>query len=118
MPAQTLNLTENLVIEANSFWSMDVLHPGNVTGSRLRGEIRKSHGGDVVATFRFESPVHEPILNQTRFRVYLRSSETEKIPVPASGQSWIYDLLMLLPSGDYRRILKGTVSVDPGVTDV
>ncbi|NJO78084.1 MAG: hypothetical protein HC827_05840 [Cyanobacteria bacterium RM1_2_2] len=107
-----------MVIEANSFWSIDVLHPGNVIGSRLRGEIRKSHGGDVVATFRFDTPIYEETADQTRFRVYLRSAETEKIPVPPTGQSWIYDLLMLLPTGDYKRILKGTVFVDPGVTDV
>lgn len=118
MVAAIVNLTGENIIEANSYWSMVVYHPGNVSPARIKGQIRTAYGGDVLATFRMEQPIFEEEQNRTKFTVYLRSLETEKIPVPPQNQFWIYDLLILLPSGDYRRLVKGTVAVDPGVTDV
>lgn len=118
MPATTLNLTGENIIEANSYWSIDVLYPGNVTPARLRGQIRKAFGGELLADFRFAPPTYDEVADKTRFPVFLRSADTEKIPVPSSGSTWVYDLLIQLPTGDFKRILQGTVAVSPGATDV
>lgn len=118
MVAAVLNLTGENIIEANSYWSMNVYHPGNVSSARIKGQIRTAYGGEVLATFRMEQPIYEEEQNRTKFTVFLRSSETEKIPVPPEGEFWVYDLLLLPTNGDYRRLVKGTVAIDPGVTDV
>lgn len=118
MPAAVLDLVGDNIIEANSFWSIDVLYPGNMTSSRGRGQIRKTYGGELIGTFRVENPVYDSNTNQTRFRFSLRSTETEKLPIPGEEEFWVYDIMIGLPSGDFRRVLKGKVSIDPGVTDV
>ncbi|MBW4465230.1 MAG: hypothetical protein KME07_07290 [Pegethrix bostrychoides GSE-TBD4-15B] len=118
MPAAVLDLVDSRQIEANSYWSMEVFYPGNMLRSRLKGQIRKELGGDLIGNFKFDNPVYDEITDQTRFHVFFRSSETEKFPIPEPDEFWVYDLLILLPNGDYQRILKGKVAVDPGVTDV
>lgn len=118
MPAAVLDLVNENIIEANSFWSIDVLYPGNMQGSRAKGQIRKKHGGELIVNLRAENPVYDSNANQTRFRMFLRSSETEKLPIPPEDEFWVYDIVIGLPSGDFRRVLQGKVSVDPGVTDV
>lgn len=118
MPAAVLDLIDGRQIEANSYWSMEVFYPGNMSRSRLKGQIRKSLGGDLIGNFKFENPVYDEPSDRTRFHVFFRSNETEKFPIPETEEFWVYDLLILLPNGDYQRILKGRVDVDPGVTDV
>ena len=118
MAAAVLDLVDSRQIEANSYWSMTVYHPGNMERSRLKGQIRKALGGDLIGTFRSDTPIFLAETNQTSFTVFLNSTETEKFLIPETGKFWIYDLLILLPNGSYQRILKGKVSVDPGVTDV
>lgn len=118
MPAAVLDLTGENVIEANSFWSLDVIYPGDMRSSRVRGQMRKNYGGDLITNFRVENPVYDAAENQTKFRVFLRSSETEKLPIPEVNQFWVYDIVIGLPSGDFRRVLKGKVFIDAGVTDV
>lgn len=118
MPAAVLDLVDSRQIEANSYWSISVYHPGNMDRSRVKGQIRKELGGDLIGTFRSENPIYLPETDQTCFVVFLTSTETEKFLIPEVGNFWVYDLLILLPNGSYQRILKGKVAIDPGVTDV
>jgi hypothetical protein len=118
MPAATLDLIGDRVIEANGRYQLDIFLTGNFSASRVRGEIRRAPGGDLLASFRPSTPSYNSETNQTRIRLSLRGIETEKIPIPGPDQFWVYDVLLQQQDSDFTRLLKGRVAVDPGVTNV
>lgn len=118
MPAAVLDLDGDLIIEQGSYWSMTLLYPGNVTGSYLRGDIRKNFGGELLARFQFGTGVHSAETNQTSFLCYLNSGTTKKLPIPVGeAPYWRYDILFQPPSKEQTRLIQGKVFISPGVTE-
>jgi|GEM_PF-3779093 hypothetical protein len=118
MVAAILDLNDDRIIEQGSRWEMGLRYPGDVTGASIRAEIRKHHQGELIATIRSLPAQFDEETNQTAFLLFLNAGLTEKIPVPPAGEFWLYDLLIYLPGQEPRRLLKGRVFVDAGITNV
>lgn len=119
MPAATLDLVGEQIIEQGSFWKLTLRYPGNVEGGRIRGQIRKDFAGELLASFQFAGGVYNAEQDKTAYELFLRAQSTESIPVPPVGQFWLYDVLFIAPGQtDPIRILQGKVAVSPGITDV
>lgn len=118
MPAATVDLDGDRIIEQGSYWSLEILYPGNVMGAYLRGQIRKGYGGEAIAELQLLQPDYDEDADKTRFTLFLRAGTTAKMPLPLNGEFWRYDVLLYLPNEDPRRLLQGKVFVSPGITNV
>jgi hypothetical protein len=116
--AAQIDLNGEHIIEQNSAWSLQILYPGNVLNARLKGQIRKGYGGELIADFRQRQPIFREADNKTLLELFFSAQETEKIPIPPNNTSWIYDVLIYLPGREPFRLIQGRVFVSPGVTDV
>lgn len=117
MPAATFNLTGDNVIEQGSGWEILIKHPGNMTQSSMKAQIRPHFDGNVLAEFRFDAPTFNVQLGQTTFRMWLAASQTQKLNPTKPNEPYRYDVLMYGSLNGPIRILQGTVEVSPGVTE-
>lgn len=117
MTAAIFHLTGDRAVEQNAQYRIVFTYPGNVTGANIRGQIRKDYGGDLVGEFRQTQPTYDSETDKTTFTVGMDSRQTDKIPVPPTGQFWVYDLRIRPSGGDNIRLLRGNVEVLPNVTE-
>ncbi|MBE9179108.1 hypothetical protein IQ268_11100 [Oculatella sp. LEGE 06141] len=116
MPAATFHLRNESLVEQGSFWSVKLRYPGNVVGARLKGQIKKRIGGDLVGEFKFTTVGFLEGANQTEFLMSLGAAVTQKIPMPETFH--VYDVKITLTGKEPVRLIQGQVEVSPGVTDV
>lgn len=117
MVAAQLNLDGNRIIEEGSFWQLEILYPGNIQGSYIKGDIKRSHDGDRLATFRQLPIEFDAETGKSSIAIYLTAQDTKRIPIPPD--SWVYDVLLFTQGAidSPVRLLQGLVKVSPGVTD-
>ena len=97
--------------------------PFDLTGCTAEMQIRPSYGSSVVWADLTEAD-GGLVLGGTAgtVDVFLSASQTASIPItlvanqPMPTASGVYDLVLVLPSGDIVRCLRGTVGVAAGVT--
>jgi hypothetical protein len=116
MPAATLDLSGSTIIEQNSFWSIELFHPGDITGTSLKGQIKEDYGGKMLAEIQMRPAEFIIPIQKTKFFLFIQPGTTAQIPVPPAGKNWVYDVLILRPGASPRRLLQGKVFVSPGVT--
>jgi hypothetical protein len=86
----------------------------DLTGYTFRGQARTSYTSSVIA-FSFEFTVRDQGIDLGIVDLLVSAVSTEGIVLDKPA-SYIYDIEMILPVGDVRRILEGKISLYPEVT--
>lgn len=117
MVAAALDLVGDRIIEESSFWSLVVKHPGNLSESFLKGQIKRAYNGEKLLDFKFLPIAYDAGLNQSTITIFLSANDTKRLKVPEDH--WVYDVLLFTPGAVQSpvRMLQGKVYVSEGVTD-
>lgn len=117
MVAAALDLSGDRIIEEGSFWSLEVRHPGNLSESFVKGEIKRQYNGERLGTFKTLPIAYDQGSNRSTITIYLTANDTKRIPVPESH--WVYDVLLFTQGviDSPVRLIQGRVYVSEGVTD-
>lgn len=117
MVAAALDLNGDRIIEEGSFWSLEIRHPGDLTGAFIKGEIKRGYNLEKLGSFRFLPIEYDAVTNKSIITLYLTATDTKRLTVPT--EYWVYDVLLVVPGSVESpvRMLQGKVFVSEGVTD-
>ena len=111
----------NICIDQGANWSIGIAITSdnvafNMTGYTASCQFRATRNGPIVAT----PTIDMSAASSGTITLSLTSSQTSGIPVTGSGYSnvatYFYDLFITSPSSITTRVLNGTVSVSPEIT--
>lgn len=93
--------------------SENVYDPVNITGYKIRMQIREKHGSPVLISATTENNFFVIVTpTEGRVRLTLPAVETDKL----TKTPLKYDIEMVSPAGDVFRVLQGNVKVSPNIT--
>ena len=123
------------VIQKGTFWNPVVfLLKGDYTEWTPHGQIRDKAGGELYASFQFESIVlvtkiiEEEEITYSRIKPFLNTTQTQNIPVTiavkpnkpliAGKNRWEYDILLSHPTDEeiILPVVQGLIEVNDTVT--
>jgi hypothetical protein len=118
MVAAVVDLIEQKAIEQGCLWDAKISYPGNVTGARFKGQIKRDYQSKVIAEFRFGLGIFDAETNKTKFAWFLPSAITKTLPIPNPDEHFVYDVVFYgVNVTEPIRVLRGIVHVSPGATE-
>jgi len=94
--------------------------PVDLTGCTARMQVREKYGATVLATATTENG--GIVLGGTngRVEVVLTAEQTDEMGVKEGSsrprEAAAYDIELVFPSGDVKRLIQGAVSINPNIT--
>lgn len=94
--------------------------PVDLTGCTARMQVREKYGSEVLASVTTEDGGITLGGADGRVEVFLTDVQTDELGVkegstrPRTAAS--YDIELIFPSGDVKRLIQGAITIDPNIT--
>lgn len=119
MPAQTvdLDIEQGSTFTRDFQWVLsDGVTPRDITGYVLRMQIRSAQKSPAIVSLTSVASAGITITDAVngRFTIKITDEQTDMFAVASAK----YDLEVEFPTGDVKRLMQGSVAIDPNITQI